>query len=137
MLKWLRAHFARHMVRALIYKLFTRAVLTVFAVLVTEFFVGRPSPLFTRANLFLFCALLWLAGAWISHLRMHGLKFPRFDIQRFRRGDPLKNIGGGMADHIDDPVITYADLDDDEKDTVTLLCDLILFPAFVIVSLLV
>ncbi len=137
MVKWFRTHFHPHMVRALVYKVFTRAIITVFAVLVTEFFVGRPSPLFTRSNLFLLSAAVWLLGAWISHLRMHGFKFPRFDIQRFRRGDPLKNIGGDMIDHIDDPIITYADLDDDEKDVVTLLCDLLLCPVFALVSLLV
>ncbi len=136
MLKWLRMHFGRHMVRPLVYKLFTRAVITVFAVRAAEFFIGRPSPLFVLSNLYLLCALLWLIGAWISYLRMHGLKFPRPDIQRLRRKDPLRNFGD-MADHIDEPVITYADLDDDEKDTVALLCDLALCPVFVIVSLLV
>ena len=136
MVKWLRGNFQRHMIRPLVYKLFTRAVLTVFAVLAADFFLPRLSPLFTRANLFLLSAAVWLAGAWISWLRLHGLRFPRFDIQRFRRKDPLRRFGD-IADHIDDPVLTYADLDDREKDVCTLLCDLALCPVFAAVSLFV
>ncbi len=104
--------------------------------LVLDFFVHAPSPLFTKSNLFLLSGILWLIGAWISYLRLHALRFPRFDIQRYRRKDPLRSFGD-IADHIDDPIITYEDLDDHDKDVCTLLCDLALFPVFVLVSLLV
>ena len=136
MKKWLRERFGRHMIRPLVYKFFTRSVLTVFACLAAEFFFHGPNDALTKKNLFLFAALVWLLGAWISHLRLHGLRFPRFDIQRFRRKDPLRNFGD-IADHIDDPIVTYADLDDGEKDVCTLLCDLALCPVFAVVSLLV
>ena len=124
------------MIRPLIYKFFTRSVLTVFAVLVVDHFVPKVSPRFTKANLFLFAALLWLVGAWISYLRLHGFRFPRFDIQRLRRKDPLRSFGD-IADHIDDPIVTYEDLDDQEKDVCTLLCDLAMCPLFALVSLFV
>ena len=127
MLRWLRDNFQRHMIRPFVYKLFTRAVLTVFAVLAAEFFLPRFSPLFTKGNLFLLSAAVWLVGAWISYLRLHGLRFPRFDIQKLRRKDPLRRFGD----------MTYADLDDREKDVCTLLCDLALCPVFAAVSLFV
>ncbi len=136
MRKWLRAHFGRHMIRPTIYKFFTRSVLTVFMCLTVEFFLHRSSDALTKKNLFLFSVLVWLLGAWISYLRLRGLRFPRFDIQRFRRKDPLRSYGD-LADHTDDPIVTYADLDDEEKDVCTLICDLALCPLFALVSLFV
>ena len=133
MRKWFQKHFERYMIRPLIYKTFTRLILTVFFVLLIEHFVPRTFIGFTKANLFLFSALLWLLGAWISHLRMRGFHFPRFDLQRWRRKDPLRNYGS-MADHIDDPIVTYEDLADSEKDFCTLLADAFLFLLFLIVS---
>ncbi len=133
MRKWLRTHFHRHMIRPLIYKGFTRAVLSVFLVLVLDRFVHSPSPLFSKSNLFILTGILWLLGSWISYLRLRGLRFPRFDIQRMRRKDPLRNYGD-ISDHINDPIITYDDLDDQEKDVCTLLCDLALCPLFIVTS---
>ena len=125
MIRWLKAHFSREMIRPLIYKVFTRGVLALFAAELFHFFAPAEWPLSRFSNLALMLGLLFLFGAVIAWLRLDGMRIPQFKLPRFKRKDPAF-FAGSMADHIDDDITTFDSLDKEEQDICVLLTDLIL-----------
>ncbi len=125
MIRWLKAHFSREMIRPLIYKVFTRGVLALFAAELFHFFFFAEWPLSRFSILALVLALLFLLGAVIAWLRLDGMNIPQFTLPRLKRKDPAF-FAGSMADHIDDDIVKFENLDKEEQDVCILLTDLIL-----------
>ena len=125
MKRWLKQHFDRAMIRPLIYLVFTRGVLALLAAQLVHYFVPKEWPLSMFSNLALALGVLFLLGAALARLRMDGMKIPRVKLPRYKRKDPAF-MAGDIADHIDDEIVRFDDLDDEEKDVCTLLGDLIL-----------
>ena len=135
MIRWLKAHFTRDMTRPLIYKVFTRAVLALFAAELIHFFAPAAWPLARLSNLALILGLLFLLGAVIAWLRLDGLRIPQLKLPRIKRKDPAF-LRGDMADHIDDDIVKFDDLDKEGQDVCVLLTDLILAPVCLILAFL-
>lgn len=125
MIRWLKAHVTRDMVRPLIYKVFTRGVLALFAARLVHFFAPDNWPMARLSNLSLVLAGLFLLGAAVAWLRLDGLNIPQLKLPRIRRTEPAF-LRGDMADHIDDDIVKFDDLDREEQNVCVLLTDLIL-----------
>ena len=120
MIRWLKAHFSRDMIRPLIYKIFTRAVLALFAAELFHFFAPADWPVSRFSNLALILAFIFVLGAVIAWLRLDGMRIPQFKLPRMKRTDPAF-LTGDMADHIDDDIVKFDDLDKEEQDVCFLL----------------
>ena len=125
MIRWLREHVTRDMIRPLVYKIFTRAVLGLFVAELVHFFAPENWPLARFANLALILAILFLIGAVIAWLRLDGMNIPQFRLPRMKRKDPAF-LTNDIADHIDDDIVKFDDLDKEEQDVCVLLTDVIL-----------
>ena len=125
MIHWLKEHVTRDMIRPLIYKVFTRGVLALFAAQLIHFFAPETWPMARFSNLSLILGGLFLLGAAVAWLRLDGLNIPQFKLPRVKRTDPAF-LTGDMADHIDDDIVKFDDLDKEEQDVCVLLTDLIL-----------
>ena len=125
MLKWLRNHFHREMTRALVYKLFTRGLLALFAAQLIHFFVPGNSPVKSFSNLSLLFALLFALFSVLAWLRLDGLRIPQLKLPRLRRKNP-PFLNGDIADHMDDDIILFDDLDEGDQNVCVLLADIIL-----------
>ena len=125
MIRWLKEHVDRNMIRPLIYKVFTRGVLALFAAELVHFFAPETWPLSRFSNLALILAVLFLIGAVIAWLRLDGMNIPQFKLPRMKRKDPAF-LTGDIADHIDDDIVKFDDLDEEEQDVCVLLTDIIL-----------
>ena len=134
MIRWMKQHVTREIVRPLIYKIFTRAVLALFAALLVRFFAPADWPLVEFSNLALILTGLFLLGAVLAWLRIDGLKIPQVKLPRVKRKDP-PFLTGDMADHIDDDIVKFDDLDPDEQNACVLLCDLFLALVCLILAL--
>ena len=55
-------------------------------------------------------------------LRLDGLKIPQVKLPRMKRKDP-PFLAGNMADHIDDEIVSFDDLDEEEQNVCVLLAD--------------
>ena len=77
MIRWLKRHFTGDMVRPLIYKIFTRGMLALFAAQLIHFFVPADSGLSSFSNLSLALGLLFVLFAFLAWLRLDGLKIPQ------------------------------------------------------------
>ncbi len=134
MIRWLKAHVTRDMIRPLIYKIFTRAVLALFAAELFHFFAPASWPLARFSNLALILGILFLLGAVIAWLRFDGMKIPQFKLPRMKRTDPVF-LTGDMADHIDDDIVKFDDLDKEEQDVCVLLTDILLAAVCLLLAL--
>ena len=134
MIRWLKTHVTRDMIRPLIYKVFTRAVLALFAAELVHFFAPAHWALAQFSNLALILAGLFLLGAVIAYLRLDGMNIPQMKLPRAKRRDPAF-LRGDIADHIDDDIVKFEDLDKEEQDVCVLLTDLILAPVCLLLAL--
>ena len=125
MKRWLKEHVDREMIRPLVYLVFTRGVLALLAAQLVHYFAPKEWPLSMFSNLALALGMLFLLGAALARLRMDGMKIPRVKLPRYKRKDPAF-MAGDIADHIDDEITRFDDLDDEEKDVCILLADLVL-----------
>lgn len=125
MFRRLKKLITRDIVRPLLYKVFTRAILALFAAELVHFFAPSEWPLAGFANLSLILGGLFLLGAVLAWLRFDGLKIPQLKLPRIKRKDP-PFLTGDMADHIDDDIVKFDDLDPDEQNVCVLLTDLFL-----------
>ena len=125
MIRWLKAHVTRDMIRPLIYKAFTRGVLALFAAQLVHFFAPARWALAQFSNQALIFTGLFLLGAVVAWLRLDGMNIPQFKLPRMKRKDP-PFLTGDMADHIDDDIVKFDDLDEEGQDVCVLLTDLFL-----------
>ena len=135
MIHWLKEHVTRDMIRPLIYKVFTRGVLALFAAELVHFFAPAHWPLARFSNLALVLAGLFLLGSALAWLRLDGLNIPQFKLPRVKRKDPAF-LTGDMADHIDDDIVKFDDLDEEEQSVCVLLTDILLAAVCLVLALL-
>lgn len=113
------------MIRPLIYKIFTRGILALFAAELAHNFLPAAWPLASFSSLFLILGLLFLVCTVLAWLRLDGLKIPQMKLPRIKRKDPAF-LSGDMADHIDDDIKGFDELDKEEQDVCVLLADILL-----------
>ena len=120
-----------HMTRPLIYKIFTRGVLSLFAVRLWNFF----SPAASFSTLCAAACAVFALGAFLAWLRMDGLKIPHAKLPRMKRKDP-PFLTDDIADHLDEKPILFDDLEKEEQDFCVLLCDLFLALVYLVFALI-
>ena len=121
----IRKLFSREMIRPLIYKFFTRGILALFAAQLVHFFAPTDSGFASFSNLSLGLGFLFLLFSFLAWLRLDGLKIPMLKLPRMKRKDP-PFLAGNMADHMDDEIVSFDDLDPDEQNICVLLADILL-----------
>lgn len=130
--------FRRDMIRPLIYATFTRFILALAAALLIDFFLGPKVGRDLRENAFLLFAFLFALMAVIAWLRLDGLHLPKFMMLRIHPRKKPTRTYGDIADYLDEqPVVTFEELEDDEKDVCLLCADVICCVLFLIASLIV
>ena len=125
MIRWLKKHFNRDMIRPLIYTVFTRGILALFAAQLAHFFAPAGSGFSSFSNLSLGLGFLFVLFAVLAWLRLDGVKIPQLKLPRMKRKDP-PFLAGSMADHIDDDIVSFDDLDPEEQNVCVLLTDILL-----------
>ena len=94
-----RTLFQRDMIRPLIYKTFTRCILTLLVILLWNHFLQPRTP----------------------HI---SLRIPRMKPLSPPKHDPYRSYGD-MADYLDEPAVSFEDLDQEEQDVCSLAANLV------------
>ena len=124
MKKWID-RFHRDLLRPLIYKIFTRGILALFAAQLVHFFVPASWPLSRFSNLALLLGGLFLLFTVLAWLRMDGLNLPQLKLPRMKRKDP-PFLTEDLADHLDDDLVSFDDLDAEDQAFCVFLADALL-----------
>lgn len=125
MIRRIRDALSREMIRPLIYKVFTRGILALFAAQLAHFFLPPAWHLANFSNLSLLLGGLFALCAVLAWLRLDGLKIPQMKMPRLKRKEP-PFLAGDMADHLDDDIVTFDELDEEEQNVCVLLADVLL-----------
>ena len=124
--------FHRDMIRPVVYQTFTRLLVTLTFVLLLREFAATPLPWGCAAAAGVFALL-----AWIAWLRLDGAKLPAFDhrlFRRHRRQDPF--LQADMADFLEQPPVSFEELEPEERDACLLASNLLTVAAFVVIGAL-
>ena len=133
-----RAKWQRRLWRPFIYMTFTRFILALAAGLLVDFFFREGAGHDLRDAAFLLLAFLFALLAVVAWLRLDGVKLPKLMMLRINpRKKPARTFGD-MADFLDEqPMVTFEDLDDGEKDLCLLAADLVCMAGMFIAALVV
>ena len=136
-MKRLRALWRRYMLRPFLYTAFTRLVLGLFAVLLSDYLFSGLAGHPLRGTLFLLASAIFALFAWIAWLRLDGISLPRLMNIRLGPRKRPSRITGDMIDFVEEePTVRFDDLEDDEKDCCLLYANLICFAVFLPASFL-
>ena len=135
-MKRLKQVFHRDMIRPLVYKVFTRGILALFAAQLVHYFAPENWPLKRFGNLSLALAGVFGLGAVIAWLRADGMKIPQLKLPRMKRKDP-GFLTGDMADHLDDDLVLFDDLSEEEQSICVLAADAVLAVGCLVLSAVV
>lgn len=133
-MKKIIAVYQSYMVRPILYQCVTRCSVALAAVLVWSRFVS--SPLRAARDGCLAAGVILLMMAWFSYLKLDGMmvhhmmedrKKPKKKRKRLLRGD--------IADYVDEHIVSFDELDEQEQSACRLAANLIGAAAFFLVSL--
>ena len=126
--------YQRYMLRPIVYMTAFRLILSAIFIMIIVRFVKNPlGPTYASS----FLAVLFLLGAFLVYLRSDGLGIPRMKyIRPKKKKDPVRNYGD-MQDYIDEETVSFDELEDDEKDLVSLIASVINAGIFLILSFIV
>ena len=134
MKKWFRKHFKPYMIRPAVYKTFTRFIYALLVSLLWEKFVS--SELQSRMYAFIFFGALFGVLAWMAYLRLDGVRMPKLpDWARANRKKPGRSFGD-IADYVDEDVVSFEELEEEEKDVCILIANLVCCVVFFALSFL-
>lgn len=125
----------KHMIRPFVYMTFTRFILALTAALLIEHFINDPLRDIS-AYAFVFFGIFFAVLAWIAYLRLDGIKLPKFMMKRVNLSKKPAIKYGDMIDYTDEEIVSFEDLEDEEKDVCILLADIICAALFLLISLL-
>ena len=135
MIKRIRKEFKRYMIRPLIYKVFTRFMITLCAALLWRHFVPPEKTGLTLSGLMTIIAALYVLFVWLAYLRLNGISIPRMNLRLKRHKDPV-HLYGDMSDYTDEEIYSFEELEQSEQDLCVFLADAALAVLFALISLL-
>lgn len=134
MKKW-RNKIQPYMLRPFIYMTFTRFILSLAAVLLVDFFFSPGAGRSLKSAAFLLGGALYAVLAWIAYLRLDGVKLPKIMMLRVNPRKKPSRMYGDMIDYVDEqPLVSFEELDDAEKDICILGADVVCCAVFAVVS---
>ena len=125
---------SRDIIRPCIYRVFTRLIYGTTLALLVRFF-SKDTLRDMGQYAFALLAALSLLGAWLNLERLRGAHIPgRIKWHLPKRKRPIITYGD-LEDHIDDEIVRFDDLDDNEQSACAVISDTALMLAFGILSI--
>lgn len=127
--KWLRQHLQPYMIRPIVYKTLSYFLTALAFALFWDRFANRAN-LYALSYAYTIIGVFFFAGAWFNYLRLDGIRLPMIKWPK-----PRSLPFGGMAEHIDHEVVTFDELAEQERNTCSLLANIICGIIFFTLSL--
>lgn len=89
-----------------------------------------------RSGAFTFMGILFILLGWIAYLRLDGVSLPKPFMKRLHYHKKPMRTYGDMIDYTDEPIVSFDDLEDDEKDICCLCGDAACAVIFLVLSFL-
>lgn len=113
-----------YMIRPLVYQAFTKIGVAFVFILLWSKFTGRVGAREILVNLFFVTGAIYLMLLWFQYLRLDGIQLKGIVYKR-KRKKPIRNGLTDIADFADEKILSFAELEDDERMVVRFLSDLV------------
>ena len=141
MLRWLKTHVTREMIRPIVYRTSSRFLYSLIPVLLWYRFINTADALHASQNglstAFALMTAVFLACAWLAWLRIDGLRIPALPAKLFRRKQKPDVLCADMIDHVDEPILQFEDLEEDEQNIALLVVNAVCAVLYLAASFLV
>ncbi len=141
-MRWFKEHYHRYMIRPIVTKTITRTLIGLVIVLLWDKYVNVERIGVSRLAFGLGAVgLILMAGAWFSYLHLDGLTpvdtaKKRFGIKN-KKKKTKRSTGGDIADYLDEEIVPFEELEEDEKAACQLVAFLISGAVLVIAGVIV
>ena len=137
MFKRFKSIYKPYMTRPIIYQTFTRAVYALVISLLWDRFIndGRLNKSFV----FLFVGAVFAILAWITYLHLDGVRMPNLTdwmTSTLPHKTPERSYGD-MSDYFDEDVVSYSELESEEKYLCRLIANAVCAVVYILLSLIV
>ena len=123
------------MIRPLIYKVVTKSSIVLVLALLWNYFVNTAGHKSVREDAFFVVGLIWMLFAWFQYLKLDGYTL-QYMFKDKREKKEKKHVQKDIADYVDEEIVSFSELEDEEKVVVNLLSNLITGFIFVVISLI-
>ena len=134
MIKWFKSRFKPYMTRPTVYQTFTRFIYALLISLLWDRFVN--DGLLSKTYVFLFFGALFAILAWVSYLHLDGVRMPHLTdwlTSSLPQKKPERAYGD-MSDYFEEEVVSYSELESDEKYLCRLLANLVCAVLYILLS---
>lgn len=133
MIKKMKNIFKSYMVRPMIYKIATKSSIILVLALLWDRFVNTAGRMSMRKDVFFIIGLIWMLFAWFQYLKLDEYNI-QYVFRDKRERKEKKHIQKDIADFVDEKIISFDELEEDEKVLVNLLSNLITGLIYVLIS---
>ena len=125
--------FKEYMIRPLIYKVVTKSSIIFAICLIWDKFVNVSNFRSLTKDAFFVIGFIWMLFAWFQYLKLDGYTFQY--IFREKQKKKKKHVQKDMVDFVDEEVVSFDELEDEEKVVVNMLSNLATGLIFVLISI--
>lgn len=133
MIKKMKNIFKSYMVRPMIYKIAAKSSIILVLALLWDRFVNTAGRMSMRKDVFFIIGLIWMLFAWFQYLKLDEYNI-QYVFRDKRERKEKKHIQKDIADFVDEKIISFDELEEDEKVLVNLLSNLITGLIYVLIS---
>ena len=133
MINKLKSIFKAYMIRPLIYKVVTKSSIILVICLLWNKFVNTSNVRSLTKDAFFVIGLIWVLFAWFQYLKLDGYTFQY--VFRGKQKEKKKHIQKDMVDFVDEEIVSFDELEDEEKVVVNMFSNLITGMIYVLISI--
>lgn len=135
MIDKIKKTFKSYMIHPLVYQVITKASIVVVVALLWDRFVNVQGHLSMVRDAYLVLGLIFLMLSWFQYLSLDGMSIKHLFATKDKK-KPKRKGTSDIADYADEKIISFSELEDDERTVVRLLANVITGLIFVVISLI-
>lgn len=135
-MQWLRRYLKPYMARPIISKTLTHFISALTIALLWDRFVNKAGLLSIKTHAYTSLGIFFIALAWLNYLRLDGIKLPRLQLVKSDKKKQPTRSYSDIADYVDQEVVSFAELDEDERDICCLCANIICSILFIVFALM-
>ena len=134
MIKKIKKIFQPYMIRPTVYQCVTKISIALALALLWNRFINVEGVFSMVRDAFLVAGVFFFMLAWFQYLRMDGLKMSRVSDEE-KKKKKKRHISKDIVDYADEKIISFSELEDDERMVCRLISDVVCGLLFLIPAL--
>ena len=134
MIKKIKNIFQGYMVRPLVYKTVMKCSIVLAIALLWDRFINTSRAMSMTEDIFFVVGMIFVLFSWFQYLRLDGFSVHHL-LEEKEKTPKKKHVKKDIADFVDEKIVSFDELDDEERVVVVLFSNLVTGLIFVIIAL--